>query len=76
MDIRVVLGGNVRRLRKAAGLTQEQLSARCDFDQRYISQLEQGQRNPTVLSLHEIAVALGTTAVVLITPTEDAADQG
>lgn len=76
MDIRVVIGRNVRRFRVAKGLTQEELSARCDFDQRYISQVETGQRNLTVLSLYELAQALGTTPVVLITPDEEAAKQG
>lgn len=76
MDVRSVIGANVKLLRLALGLTQEQLADRCDFDQRYISQLERGQRNPTVLSLHEIAQALGTTAVVLLTPIEDAAAEG
>lgn len=76
MDIRVLVGRNVRRLRLEAGLTQEALSDRCDFDQRYISQLERGLRNPTVLSLHEIAQALETTPVVLITPDPEAANEG
>jgi len=76
MDIRVVIGRNVRRLRLEKGLTQEELSVRCDFDQRYISQIETGQRNITVLSLHEIAQALATTPVALITPDEEAAREG
>jgi len=76
MDIRVVIGRNVRRYRVAKGLTQEELSARCDFDQRYISQVETGQRNLTVLSLYELAQALGTTPVALISPDEEAAKEG
>jgi len=72
----VLVGRNVRRLRLEAGLTQEALSDRCDFDQRYISQLERGLRNPTVLSLHEIAQALDTTPVALITPDPEAAKEG
>lgn len=76
MDIRAVIGRNVRRLRVANGLTQEELSNRCDFDQRYISQVETGQRNLTVLALHELAQALGTTPVVLVTPDEDANGDG
>ena len=58
------------------GLTQEELSDRCDFDQRYISQVETGQRNLTVLSLYELAQALGTTPVALVTPDEEAAKDG
>ena len=72
----MVIGRNVRRLRLAKGLTQEELSERCDFDQRYISQLENGLRNLTVLSLYELAQALGTTPVALITPDEEAAREG
>jgi len=71
MDIRVVIGRNVRRFRAAKGLTQEELSNRCDFDQRYISQIETGQRNLTVLSLYELAQALDTTPVALVTPDEE-----
>lgn len=70
-----MIGRNVRRLRVAKGLTQEELSNRCDFDQRYISQVETGQRNLTVLSLYELAQALGTTPVALVTPSEDAAEE-
>lgn len=76
MDIRVVIGRNVRRFRAAKGWTQEELSNRCDFDQRYISQIETGQRNLTVLSLYELAQALGTTPVALITPDEEVVRQG
>ena len=76
MDIRVVIGRNVRRLRVAKGLTQEELSARCDFDQRYISQVENGLQNLTVLSLHELSQALGTTPVALVTPDVDADQEG
>ncbi len=76
MDIRVVIGRNVRRLRVAKGLTQEELSARCDFDQRYISQVENGLQNLTVLSLYELSQALGTTPVALVTPDVDADQEG
>lgn len=68
-----MIGRNVRRFRVAKGLTQEELSALCDFDQRYISQVETGQRNLTVLSLYELAQALDTTPVALVTPDEEAA---
>lgn len=76
MDIRAVIGRNVRRFRVAKGLTQEELSNRCDFDQRYISQVETGQRNLTVLSLYELAQALETTPVALISPDQQAAEEG
>jgi transcriptional regulator with XRE-family HTH domain len=59
MDMRKLVGGNVKRARTAAGLTQEQLAERSGFSQQYISGLEQGKRNPTIVSIFEIAQALG-----------------
>lgn len=68
MDMRHLVGENVRRLRLAAGMTQEQLAERSGFSQQYISDLERGRRNPTVVSLWELSQALGTSPVALITP--------
>lgn len=49
-------------------MTQEQLSEASGLTQQYISGLEQGLRNPTVLTLLALAHALGTTPAALITP--------
>lgn len=73
MDMRRLLGRNVRKRRIEAGLTQEQLSELSGFSQQYISDMERGLRNPTIVSLYELAQALGTTPVVLISPDEEAA---
>lgn len=59
MDMRRLVGDNVKRLRLAGGLTQEQFAERSGFSQQYISDLERGRRNPTVVSLFELAQALG-----------------
>jgi transcriptional regulator with XRE-family HTH domain len=40
------------------GLTQEEIEARSGFSQQYLSGLERGQRNPTVIMLYELAQAL------------------
>ena len=66
MDMRKLVGRNVRRLRLAAGMTQEQYAERSGFSQQYISDLERGRRNPTVVSLFELAQALGATPVALL----------
>jgi len=57
-DVRHMVGDNVRRLRLAAKLTQAELADRVGVDRAYVSGLEQGQRNPTVVSLWHIASAL------------------
>jgi transcriptional regulator with XRE-family HTH domain len=66
MDMRQLVGRNVRRLRQARQLTQEQFAERSGFSQQYISGLEQGRRNPTVVTLFELAAALDATPVALI----------
>jgi transcriptional regulator with XRE-family HTH domain len=68
MDMRRLVGQNVRRIREKKGLTQEQFAEISGFSQQYISGLEQGRRNPTVITLHELATALGASHVDLITP--------
>ncbi|HVR90608.1 MAG TPA: helix-turn-helix transcriptional regulator [Novosphingobium sp.] len=66
MDMRKLIGQNVRRLRIAQDLTQEQFAERSGFSQQYISDLERGRRNPTVVSLYELAQALRTTPADLV----------
>lgn len=59
-DIRHLVGRNVRRLRCAAEITQAQLAAEMEVDRSYVSGLELGQRNPTILTLWYLAQALRT----------------
>ena len=66
MDMRRLVGRNVRAARLKAGLSQEQLAERSGFTQQYLSGLERGQRNPTIVSLYEIAQALETTPIDLL----------
>ena len=66
MDMRKLVGRNVRRLRLAAGMTQEQFAERSGFSQQYISDLERGRRNPTIVSLFELAQALRAMPIDLI----------
>jgi transcriptional regulator with XRE-family HTH domain len=57
-DVRKLVGDNVRRLRLAAELSQAALAERMGVDRAYISGLEKGDRNPTVLSLWHASKAL------------------
>lgn len=59
MDIRRVVGENVKRARLAARLSQEGLAARIGVEQGYISRLEAGTRNPTIVTIWLTAEALG-----------------
>jgi transcriptional regulator with XRE-family HTH domain len=66
MDMRKLVGRNVKRVRQEKGLTQEQLAELSGFSQQYISGLEQGRRNPTIVSLYELATALGVSHMELV----------
>ena len=71
MDMRRLVGRNVKRIRQEKGLTQEQLAEFSGFSQQYISGLEQGRRNPTVVSLYELATALGVSHMELVRAIEE-----
>ena len=58
MDVVQLLGENVRHYRKLKGLTQEQLAAEAGMERSYVSDLERGTRNPSVLALGRLADAL------------------
>jgi transcriptional regulator with XRE-family HTH domain len=68
MDMRKLVGRNVRKIRLKRGLTQEAFAERSGFSQQYLSDLERGKRNPTVVTLFELASALGVDHVVLVQP--------
>ncbi|MDI1445947.1 helix-turn-helix transcriptional regulator [Polyangium sp. 6x1] len=51
-------GAAVRAARLRQGVSQEALADLCELDRTYISGVERGIRNPTVLSIWRIASAL------------------
>ncbi len=59
MDIREQVGCNVRRLRESKGWSQEELAFETGLHRTYISGIERGVRNPTVVVLDRIAGKLG-----------------
>ena len=68
MDMRKLVGRNVRAARDDRGMTQERLADVSGFSQQYISDLERGRRNPTIVSLYELAQALSVTPIELLKP--------
>ena len=76
MDMRRLVGKNVRRIRLAKGLTQEELSVHAGFTQQYLSDLERGLRNPTIVTLYELALALGVDHVELVTHADGRTSRG
>ena len=58
MDIKALIGANLREIRQARGLSQEGLAFECGLHRTYISGIERGARNPTATVIEQIAVAL------------------
>ncbi|MBB4581546.1 transcriptional regulator with XRE-family HTH domain [Rhizobium aethiopicum] len=71
MDMRKLVGSNFARLRREKGLTQEQVEARSGISQQYLSGLERGRRNPSIITIYEIAQALEVSHVDLVMPLGD-----
>ena len=66
MDIRETFGANVRRYRLRAGLSQEALAEEMGVDRAYISAIERGLQNATLLSIWHAALALKVRPVDLL----------
>jgi len=58
MDVRRRVGLNVKNFRKERELSQEGLAFDCGLHRTYVSGVERGVRNPTVVVLEKIAEAL------------------
>ena len=54
----VVIGKNLRRIRKEKGMSIERLALISAVNKNYISDLERGSRNPTIIMLDRLAYAL------------------
>jgi len=70
--MRKLVGRNFARLRKQKRFTQEKFAEMSGFTQQYISDLERGRRNPTVVTLFELASTLSVSHVDLVLPDEEA----
>lgn len=58
-------GQRIRDLRQAAGLTQEDLAARCGLFRTYMSRIETGKANPTLTMIHALATSLEVSVAAL-----------
>ncbi len=65
MDIRRIVGRNLRRLRLERGLSQEQLAHDAEIAPSFLSQIENGKRSATVTLLQDLATTLRVPIVEL-----------
>ena len=66
MDLRQVVGRNVKRLREQRNVAQDALAHDAGIHTTYLSGVENGRRNITLLVLQRIAVSLGVSAATLV----------
>lgn len=67
MEIREVLAANIKRYRRTAGLSQEELALRAGVDRTYISAIERCRYSASVDVLDRIARELGVDVAALLT---------
>jgi transcriptional regulator with XRE-family HTH domain len=58
-----LLGARIREIRKAHGLTQEQLAEMVDIEQKHVSRIELGKNYPTIDRLEKMATALNVPLI-------------
>ncbi len=71
MDAGIAFGKVLRRLREAAGLTQEQLGFEADLRRTYVSILELGQQQPSLTTILKVAQALNCSPGKLLDMVSD-----
>lgn len=59
MTINKKFGKRVRQVRKDLGLSQEELGFKSGLHRTYISDIERGSKNPTIVTVDTLAKALG-----------------
>lgn len=69
--IRQKLAEAIKTARAKTGLSQEALALAADVDRTYVSQLERGIANPSLLILYRIAVVLEVPVASLLADTEE-----
>lgn len=61
MNVNKQLGMRIKYLRSLKKWSQEDLALEADINKNYLSDLERGERNPTVMVLNKISIAFGIT---------------
>ncbi|WP_374576419.1 helix-turn-helix domain-containing protein [Phenylobacterium sp.] len=67
-ELRRVVAANVRRLRKAKGLSQEAFADDCGLHRTYIGAIERAERNVSIDNIERLAGALAVPGYELLKP--------
>jgi len=67
MDIKILVGKRIREIRNQRGISQEELADLASLDRTYITSVERGKRNISIVNLEKLANALEVSLAVLFT---------
>ena len=65
-EIIILVGKNIRKIRKEKGITQEQLAFDCNFEKSTISRIEAGRANLTLKTMVKLSQSLGVELTDLV----------
>ncbi len=58
MDVKISVGKRVRELRNKLGISQEELADWANLDRTYITSVECGKRNISIVNIEKLTTAL------------------
>lgn len=61
MDIKLLVGKRVKELRNNLGISQEELAELAGLDRTYVTSVECGKRNISIVNIEKLAKALNVT---------------
>src|SRR3546814_2904132 len=73
--LRQIVAANIRRHRKARGLSQQNFAFDIEMDRTYFGGIERGERNVSIDNIERIAKGLGINAHLLLMDRDDSADE-
>ncbi|TPI65058.1 helix-turn-helix transcriptional regulator [Mesorhizobium sp. B3-1-7] len=75
MNMRKIIGWNLRKHRVERGMSQERLALAAEIDRAYVGRVERGSENVTTDTLAALANALGVAPAVLLTEPPEGAQE-
>lgn len=71
MDIKIAVGKRIKELRHKRGISQEELADNAQLDRTYITSVERGKRNISIVNVEKIAKALQVSLAEFFTFCEE-----
>ena len=65
------LGSRIKYFRSILNISQEKLAFKCELDRTYISLLERGKRNPSLINLLKVSKGLNISLSKLVSSMPD-----